>query len=241
MTVADLITRGMFDLSLLQEGEVPTAQQIAMGLSALNDWLDGLPPDTLTLYVVTRSTWNLTSAANYTVGVGGDVNIVRPVSPQAIQNIGYLNNNFSPAVEIQLGPVLTDDSYAAIPIKTYSSPYPTSFYYNPTFPLGTLKPWPIPSSSNLVGVLYAGTPTSEFTSTTQSVSVPNGYRRYFRTHLAMELAPVFSAQPSAALVKMAADSEAAIKSANVRMSDLTSDAIRLFQGRARSNIYTGQV
>jgi len=239
MTVTDLITRGMGDLGLLQEGEVPTPDQLTAGINAINDWIDGLAPDTLTIYAITRTLWTLTAATSYTVGTGGDVNIARPASPQAITNIGYVNNNFSPAVEVQLGPCLTDDAYAAIPIKTYTNPLPTAFYYSATNPLGTLRPWPVPSASLLQGVIYTRTAVTEFTSVTQTVSVPPGYRRYFRTNLALEIAPVFAAQPSPVLIKNAMDSAQAIKTANVRPMDMTSDAARLFHGGAKPNLYTG--
>lgn len=239
MIVNDLITRGMFDLGLLQEGEVPTAQQALDGFNALNDWIDSLGPDTLTIYTVTRTTWTITTAASYSVGTGGDINIARPISPDRIENIGYVNNNFPTPVEIQLGPCLTEDAYALIPIKTYSVPYPTNFYYSPTFPYGTLIPFPIPSSAGLLGVIYTKTAISEFTALTQTVSVPPGYRRFFRSQLAMELAPVFDVQPSAALVRIASLSEQAVKTGNVRPMDMTSDAANLFRGGPKPNIYTG--
>ena len=239
MTVLDLVTRGMFDLGLLQEGEVPTPNQAADGLSALNDWIDGLTPDTLTIYAVTRTTWTITSATSYTVGTGGDISIARPVNPEAIENIGYINNNFPTPVEVQLGPCLTEDAYALIPIKTYSTLYPTNFYYSPTWPLGTLIPWPTPSSSGLQGVLYTRTAITEFTALTQTVSVPPGYRRFFRTNLALELAPVFAAQPSPVLVRNAQESKQAVKTANVRPMDMTTDAANLFRGGPKPNIYTG--
>jgi len=239
VTVLDLVTRAMFDLGILQEGEVPTPQQASDGLSALNDWIDGLAPQFLTVYAVTRTTWTLDSSTSYTVGTGGDVNIARPTSPQAIENIGYINNNFDPAVEVQLGPCLTEDAYAAIPIKDYENPYPTNFYYSATWPLGTLIPFPIPTASLLEGVIYTKTAVTEFTSLTQSVSVPPGYRRYFRTNLALEVAPVFSVQPSPVLVRMAQQSEETIKTANVRAMDMTADAVGLFPCGVKSNIYTG--
>lgn len=238
MTVRDLITRAMFDLGVLQEGEVPTPAQATDGFNAANDWIDSLTPNFLTIYAVTRSTWTLTSASSYTVGTGGDVNIARPDSPQAIQNIGYVNNSLQPPFEVQQGPCLTEDQYAAIPLKTLSSPLPQAWYYSATFPLGTLKPYPIPSQSGLLGVVYTQTAIPEFTSLAQVISLPPGYRRYFRTHLALELAPVFTAEVSPSLARMAAESEAAIKTANVRPTDLVPDAAWIFGTNRFYNIFT---
>lgn len=239
MTVLDIITQSMFDLGLLQEGEVPTADQAQIGLDAGNEWLDSLADDFLTVYAIARSTWTLTAATSYTVGTGGDVNIARPVNAQAIENIGYINSNFTPAIETQLGPCLTEDAYALIPIKTYTNPYPTNFYYSPTWPLGTLKPWPVPSASLLTGVLYTRTAITEFSALTDVVSVPPGYRRFFRARFALEVASAYAAEPSAALIKKATEAERSIKTANVRMVDMATDAARLFSGGPKPNIYTG--
>lgn len=238
MTVTDLVNRAMQDLGLLQEGEVPTADQAQLGMDAGNDWIDSLAPDFLTIYAITRTLWTITSATSYTVGTGATISVARPVNADAIDNIAYLNNNFTTPQETNLGPCLTEDAYAAIPNKSLSSPLPTYFYYSPTWPTGTLIPWPIPSSSLLQGVMYTRTAITEFTSLTQTVSVPPGYRRYFRTRFALELAPAYAAEPSPVLVKNAREAEMAIKTANVRPSDLSSDAAYLFPGGSRYNIFT---
>lgn len=238
MTVLDVVTRAMFDLGVLQEGEVPTPDQATECLNALNEWIDGLTPDTLTVYTVTRSTWTITTATSYTVGTGGAVNIARPNSPNDIEHIGYVDNNFSPAQESLLT-LLSDDEYASIPQKTLTSALPTSWYYNPTYPLGTLHPFPVPSSSNLLGVIYTRTAVTEFSALTDTVSLPPGYRRFFRSNLALEISPIFNAQPTPALVQMAQESAQRIRTANVRPSELSSDAAALFHAWPWYNIYTG--
>lgn len=241
MTFADVITGAMFDLGILQEGEVPTQNQQEMVKSRANDWIDGLATLSLTVYEIERTVWTLTNQAIYGVGFGGDIDIARPVNPAAVANIGYINNNFPIAVETLFDTLLTDDEYAAIPIKSFSSLYPTAFYYRPTFPLGGLIPYPIPSSAGLQGVIYTSTAVPEFTDTSNVIALPPGYRRWFRTAFAMEIAPLFNADPSPALIKAFTEAEANVKRANERLSDMGSDALGLFSGNCwpKSNIYTG--
>lgn len=239
MTVQDLIAGAMQDLQLIQEGEVPTASQSAAVFSKGNDWLDMLATQSLTPYAIARTTWTITSATSYTVGTGGDISVARPVNPQAITNIGYSNANFSPAIELQVGPPITDDIYASLAIKSYSSPYPVCFYYRPTFPLGTLIPWPIPSASLLTGVMYTQSALAEFTSPSQTISLPPGYRRYCRGSFAREIAPLFGATLSEELKEIIRDGEASVKRANIRLRDMTSAAAELFHGDGSSNIYLG--
>lgn len=238
MIVSDLILGAMLDLGILQEGEVPTPNQAASVFLRLDDWIDGIATLPLTKFAIARTTWTITSAMSYTVGVGGDINVARPVNPQDILDVGYINNNFPTPVEI-IGLPLTDDVYDAIPIKTYSSPYPTDFYYKATFPLGTLIPYPIPSASLLLGVIYTRMSIPEFTAQSNTVSVPPGYRRYLRASLAAEIAPMFTADIPPELQRIIIEAEANIKRANIRLRDMPSDAVPMFHGGANSNIYTG--
>lgn len=239
MTVQDLITGAMFDLGLIQAGEVPTPDQSASTFTKGNDWLDGLATQGLTPYAIGKTTWTITSATSYTVGTGGTINIVRPVNPQAIQNIGYYDGNFSPAVKVLLGQTITNDVYESLTIESFSSQYPVAFYYSPTFPLGTLIPWPIPSASLLTGVMYTQSALAEFTSLSQTISLPPGYRRYCRGSFAREIAPLFNATLSEELKEIVRDGEASVKRANIRLRDMTSDAACLFHGDGSSNIYLG--
>lgn len=245
MTVLDLITRALMDLKVYQPGETVSNDDAASGLVTLNDWIDALATEGLTIFTVTRTTWAIVSGtSSYTIGAGGVINVARPMNPQAIENIGYQDTSLTPVQEVQLGPVLTEDQYAAVPVKTLQAVYPAAFYYNPTFGssgLGLLRPLPIPTSSTLQGVIYTPTPVSEFAALTDTVSLPPGYRRFFRTNLAKELGPEFDAQLSPDLQQAAVDSKANIKRTNIRLVDLScGDAALLFGGGGPSNIYTGE-
>ena len=242
MTVADLITAALFDLGILQSGEVPTSDDQSFAFARLNDWIDSLKTEDLSVFSVTRTLWTLSTAASYTIGSGATINVDRPVNPASIQNIGYINNAVTPAVELLCGLPMTEDSWDAIVIKSFQSSYPTNFYYQPTFGasgFGAIYPWPIPTASALQGVIYTQAPVSEFATVNDVISLPPGYRRFFRTNLAMELGPSFDVTLSPALVNASAESKAAVLRTNYRLVDMTSNAWGLFNGmRTRSNIYT---
>lgn len=239
MTIRDLITSTLQDLGVIAAGEQPSAEDAADALSRLQDWVDGLATEGLTVYTVTRTTWTLTTAASYTVGTGGTINIPRPTGPEAIQNIGYQDTALSPVAEMLLGRPLTEDQYAAIAQKTLEGPYPARFYYNPTYPLGTLKPWPIPTSGTLEGVIYAPTPLTEPASLDTVIALPPGYRRFYRTNLALEIADAFDAAVTPLMDRKARDAKNAIKRANLRLLDMSVDSAAAIGARGRSNIYLG--
>lgn len=245
MTVKDLLTGALQDLLLVPGGGgVADPSDLVLAFARLNDYIDHLKNDGLIVYTNTRQTWTLTAASSYTIGVGATINIERPTGPKAILNIGFIDTTVTPNVETMLGPVLTEDEYAGIPYKALTAPLPAAFYYNPTYSAagyGLIRPFPIPSSSGLQGVIYAPTPVSEFAAQTDTILLPPGFRRFFRNQVAVEIAGAFAKADKAAVAraqKNADDSKGAIKRANERMVDISFDPA-LCSSSGHSNIYTG--
>lgn len=233
MTTRDLINASLKRIGVLDASETATPSDMADGLQRLNDLIDGWATERLTIYKSTRTTWSLVAnQADYTVGPGGDCNIARPVF---VDDLNFIDTSQTPALEMNLS-ALTVDAWANIPQKTLTSTYPTSYYYNPTFPTATVTFWMIPTSSTLQGVIYVPTAVTELT-LNDTISLPPGYRRFLRDNLAVEFAPEFDVQPAPALLMAASESKANIKRANIRFYDLYVDpAVRPRQGRY--NIYS---
>lgn len=236
MTVADLVTRCLQDLKVLQAGETADADNAELGRVTLNDWIDALATDNLTFYTITRTTWALTpNVASYTIGTGATISVPRPVNPQMIAQVGYVYSALETLV-----PLLTDAEYQAILYKTTTALLPTAFYYNPTYGAsgyGTLFPLPIPTGAP-TGVIYTPLPVSEYTATTTVIGIPPGYRRFYRTNLAVELASAFDATVSPELQRAAMESRTAVRKANQRINEMScGEAARLFSGTGTDNIY----
>lgn len=240
MTTADLITAALQRILVLEAGSVPNADDINVGLLRLNDLIDSWATERLTIYAITRSTWTIASGtADYTVGTGATVNVSRPIRPEEL-TVKYRDTSLTNPIEIGLSN-LTADAYAAIPIKTLTSVYPTCFYYNPTYGstgFGTLTLWMIPTSASLQGVIYGPTPVSQL-GLNDTISLPPGYQRFLRENLALELCPDFNVQPSPVMMQMAAESKANIKRANERFSDMSVDAALISRSIPYYNIYAG--
>lgn len=226
MTVQDLLTSALTDLGVIQAGETPTAADSEIAFARFNDWLNGNKLLAGLIFQTVRTTWALTGAASYTVGVGGTLSIQRPISPSDITALTFYDTTVSPILEMALV-LFTDDQYFAIPQKGLTSVYPVGFHYEATYGatgFGTLAPWPIPTSSTLRGVVYAKTSLDEFTATSDTVSVPPGYRRFFRTNLAIELASAFGVPVPPQVEQIARMSMHDVKTANLRMTDLDIDS-----------------
>ena len=239
MTASDLISAALQRILVIEAGSTPNSDDIATGLLRLNDLIDSWATERLLVYTVTRTTWTIAAnTASYTVGTGATISCFRPTSPQDL-TVKYRDTNLTNPVEIQLSN-LTDDAYAAIPIKTLTSVYPTTFYYNPTYGstgFGTLTLWMIPTSTTLQGVIYAPTPVTQL-ALSDTISLPPGWQRMLRENLALELCPDFNVTPSSTMIQVAMESKANVKRSNERFSDLSVDAALLSRARPFYNIYT---
>lgn len=159
-------------------------------------------------------------------------------------SVAFIDTTASqPNTELPLQ-MLTDDAFQAIPQKSYESTYPTSWYYNPTYtssaaPYGTLTLYPVPNVGYLTGVFYAPVAASSVL-LSDTIALPPGYKRFYRTALALEMCDGF---PVPALVfdrvkAKAMDAKADVMRVNTRLQDLGVD-LALQPVTPPSNIYTG--
>ena len=109
--------------------------------------------------------------------------------------------------------IQTQDKYTAIGLKTLPLPWPTDLFYNETYPLGTLYFYGNPS---MAGELHLWTDQifSEFATTNQSISLPQGYSRAIKTNLALELAAEYGKAVSPPLAQRARESKNMLKALN---------------------------
>lgn len=219
--------------------------------AALTD--TGVPYHQFTISFTVESTADPRLRIEMTTGVGAslalfdqmgfslrDEGVILIERPQFVNSVAYIDTaNGDTLVEVPLEP-LTEDGWAAVRAKAMESTLPTHYYYNPSYPEGTLNFWPIPTSSTLRGVIYVPTQVSEFSSVDDDATLPAGWRRMIVKNLALELCPSFEKQPSPLLVQQASQAIGAVKKVNRRVSDLSFDSAALFGTGYRYNIRTDQ-
>jgi len=230
-TVADAVTDSLSRIGAIAADETPVSGDMAKGFAMLNTLTDAWGVERFTIPYILRTTATLTAnQTSFTVGTGGNVNIVRPVS---FTGMAFIDTSQSPNLEIPIR-MLTDDEYRLIGIKSQTSTLPSVGYYNPTYAsgMGTLYPWPIPTTTTLQWVLYAPVAVPQFASTATSLVVPPGYYEFIVTNLAYKLCAPFRV-PVSTRQEMKEEAQAtkqAIKDANWRMSDLQNAAGGMFGG-----------
>lgn len=166
-------------------------------------------------------------------------NSVQMPRPASIDHVNLVDTAQSPDLETPLSP-LTDDMWAGISQKAITATYPTHWYYNPTYPFGTLQLWPTPTGSDLSVAVYAPEQVQAFVTLDDTLTLPPGYERMIVKNLALELCPALEKQPSPLLVRQAADSLASVKRANRRDSDLSLEASALIGSRPYFDFRTGR-
>lgn len=220
----DLTTRALQMLAVIDAVETPSAEDGALGLDELNDLVDQLGTQRLTIYYLARTLKTLASGtATYTIGSGGSINIARPVW---IENAGLIiDTSASPVTEIPIA-VFTDDEWAGIAQKLLSSSLTLGIYYDHNWSagLGLINIYPVPNVSTTQLVLYTPTAVTEFADLSTDYTFPPGYRAALIANLAMALAPYFPSNPPSDLVKQQAkDGMALIKRANFRLAEASID------------------
>jgi hypothetical protein len=227
VTYRDLIQGALQDLQIVAAGDTLSADDAQLGLDRLNDWIDALALEGLTMPQLVGTTWPLLPGIEkYLVGptvLPPGIQIPKPVSPQAIANIGYYDTTLTPTQIILLGGVITDQSIVARTAGAFPSAVPLSFYYDPTpGPIGELHVFPTLTGTTLRLVLYAPGLLGQV-QLTDLVALPAGYRRFVRSNLTVELAAAFEKPVPPAILRIATDSMMRVKTANLRISDLGFD------------------
>ena len=117
------------------------------------------------------------------------------------------------------------------------NPLPQAAYYNrPTATLGTIYFWPQPSQ-DLTVALYLPNAIVQFSGLNEEVTLAPAYYMALRFNLAALLYPEYGITPRADVIKEAAESLAALKRANTRLSDMSLDPA-LMGCRAPYNIFS---
>lgn len=229
-TYGDLIKAALKEIGVLAAGETPTAEEASDAKDQLNRLIDQWAGERLILSSEARTVFTITSGtAVYAVGESQVVNRIRPVF---IRRVRFQDTTPTPDLEMDLTR-LTEDEYAAIPMKALTSTYPQAWYYNPSFPSGMLTLWPVPTATTLQGVMYAPTAINQVGALTESASNPPGYGRMIVKNLAKELCPSYGREPSQELLEQARESKADVKRENRRDALMSYEAAALIQGGGR--------
>lgn len=226
VTANDMITRAMRLVRAIGTGQTPTAEEGVTGLHALNSMLDSWNLENLLVYYFNQVTGTLTSGtSSRTIGDAGNYDTVRPVK---IDSAFLRSGTTDYPLEIR-----TMEEYDALQTKTVTGT-PDSLFYSADFPLGILYFYPVPSQTYTLYLRHEEQ-LEYFSSLTEEVFLPPGYRRTIEYNLALEIAPEFGVEIPPMVAAMAATSKGNIKRSNYKVPLAGTEV----GGAGHSNILTG--
>lgn len=229
-TARDIIKSALRKISAIGTGAPLPAEEASQGLEVLNDMLSTWSAEGDLVFTETRETFNLTSAASYTIGSGGDFDTTRPLYFNAV----YVSQG---SIDYPLT-MIDNKQYANIPLKTTGS-IPDVYYYDTGYPLGTIFLFPAPSAASTI-TLYSVKPLTSFTSLDTDFAMPEEYKSALIYNLATWIAPEYEREASPTVQRLAKRTKSAVVAQNKRnenymaMLDVSAD-----RKRDSGNIYEG--
>lgn len=207
-SVLDLIKGSMKELGLLAAGETPSSEESKDILETLNDMIDDWSNQNLLVFGVQIESFTLTPGqSEYTLGSGGDLDTTVPIGIDS----AYLKDGDDEH------PVSIVDNkiWGSIGNKATQSDLPDVIYIDNNFPLKRVYLYPVPLEANTL-ILHTLRQISRFSTLTETINLPKGYKRALVSNLALDIAPQFGATVSGELLRKASSSMSNIKRSNIR-------------------------
>lgn len=230
-TAQTLIDRALRLIGAVEPGETPTAAESADGLTALNAMLGSWQTERLIVFAYVDTAFTLANGdGSYTVGPSG--NFALTPRPSKLENIFIRSNSIDYPVQL-----VDQERWFAIPDKMVDSDIPSTAYYEPSLPTGTLLVWPVPNAAHSLHIV-TWSPVSEFAALSTTVVLPQGYERALAYNLAIEISSEYQLPVSATVQQIAGESLAMIKRANQRPM-IAYTELGIMMSRSRSDIFSG--
>lgn len=179
-TVKEIIEDALELTGLHSPHETLSPQWETIGLKRMNSILDGWNVTKLKGYTI--NDYSLPLQANkgtYSIGSGGDFDVDRPVR---IEN-AYSDDDAGVTYPII---IIQYDQWDSISLKDTDADFPSYLFYNPSYPLGEIKLYPVPQKSYTLK-MRSWYGFDKYSTTSENVIVPDGYERLLTYQLACEL------------------------------------------------------
>lgn len=241
VTANDLILDSLQMIAAYGVGVTPSSADMQLGLNALNDMMDSWSNESLSTFATLEQSFALVPGQqSYTIGPGGQINMVRPIRIIEGPGSAYVQDTNGNNYPVEVVPRDKWNLYSNRS-ALITSDFPTILFYDNQFPLGIINVAPFPTI-NYTMFFDSYLQLAEFPSLFTAVSLPPGYNLAIKTNLAVALSPYFSdAQLNPVIVARALDSKGNIKRSNIRILDALFDNEIVSRANVSYSPYTDSV
>jgi len=210
-------------------------------LDLLNDLMDMWSNFNLACYAILEQSGLLVpNQSAYTIGPGGNFNMTRPMKIIGSPGSCYVQDATGNNYDMQ---VVARDVWNLYTNRTnvVTSNFPNILFYDPQFPLGVINVLPFPNQPYTM-FWDSYLQLSDYTSLTQVIQLPPGYKLAMWSNLAVLAKPYFlDGQMDPIIPVIATQSLGAIKRTNTRDNVAQYDAEIVARSNIQYNPYTDSV
>jgi hypothetical protein len=188
LTSDQLVNAALRKLSVLGDGQSPSATQLTNGTQALNVMLKTFTTKGMPLWVMAETSITLTATRTYTIGIGQTKNIPAPLKvTQALLADSSNDTNI---------PMLTRSHYDFnLLSSTDAEGQPNTYWYEPKNQVGVLHIYPTPdtdSIANCTVTLVYQKPFEDMVNGSDTLDFPQYWQEAVIYGLAHRLSPEYS-------------------------------------------------
>lgn len=224
MTGRNIIKNALIEIGVIGAAETPSPEDQSLALSVLQRAVDAKGAERLAIFKLLRTTKTLVSGTrDYTIGSGGDINIVRPAWIDHATAV--LDTTLDEPIESPIA-VYTDQQWAGLRVKTLDASTIAGIYYDHAMnsaSRGVISTYPTVNVGTVRLVLYTPEAVTGFVDVNTAYVYPPGYEDAYHYELAYRLQRPFGKPLDRDLRELRDDAWARVKRANFRLSEMGLD------------------
>lgn len=232
-TARDLCIMALKDSGAVGVGQTPLQEDINDTFTKLNWMLARWARKRWLVFHLETFSVNSTGQQSYTVGPGGDFDIPRPDRIESAFMRQITNPANQPDYPLEI--IQARETYNLITLKSLVS-FPSYLFYDSDFPVGRVFPWPVMQATNYALHITVKNQLQSIANLSDTVILPPEYEGTIEQNLAINIAPQYGSEPSAAIVALAKDGLNTIRGANTQIAELR--VPRQLRGRGSYNIFS---
>lgn len=232
-TYRDLITRSLRLMGGVAATQTPSDTQATQGLEVLKEIIDAWNGSSLMLFSNAYTTFNFVQGqSTYDLGPSGDW-VITP-RPVRIDGAWVRDNSRSPAIDIAMTE-LSAAEFGSIATKDTTSPNSFYFNYDPDWPDGQIKVWPVPADSSHQMVILTQSSLDQTITLNTTETLPPAYRQALVYNLAVALSPEYGIEAPMSVINIALTAKQTIMNNNFESEEMEFDSM----ASGKTYIYTG--